>query len=291
MIGLLWCNLAGAQATNQPFIYYQDFEETDPVVFFTSNGKYTVNFKGLTQEKAFSGKRSFKLDVTIHSGYYCYWQIPLRIPLEGQLKFTARVLVGAETTARGAGLGLNVFYMPLAQSGCGDFDIYGPTNTQWNLVEKDLASAGRQWAANAAKPLWGVTTDNISVYADRIIIFLKGNAGQRVVVYIDDIKLEGTVPTDEALLQKTKWAPAQAAFDKKIQSWKDVLAQNETILTSLACNYGDREQDKKNALTITAALKTKAGVIEKKGVLSIAEEKEMETSLAQLTMMCKLLEP
>ncbi len=42
----------------KPFLYSQDFEgEADPVEFWTSGSKFTINFKGLTDEKDFSGKK------------------------------------------------------------------------------------------------------------------------------------------------------------------------------------------------------------------------------------------
>ena len=62
----------------EKFSYVQDFETEDPVAFWATNGEHEVHFKGLREEQAFSGKKSFKLDVTLKSpGYrYYYWKIP-----------------------------------------------------------------------------------------------------------------------------------------------------------------------------------------------------------------------
>ena len=55
-----------------------DFEEADPVEFWTGASDYTVNFKGLTDEFSHSGKRSFKLDITYNRGAaYSYFRAPL----------------------------------------------------------------------------------------------------------------------------------------------------------------------------------------------------------------------
>ena len=59
--------------------YSEGFEENDPVTFWTNGGKgeYQVNFKGLTSERAHSGKKSFKLDITfLRDGTFSYWAGP-----------------------------------------------------------------------------------------------------------------------------------------------------------------------------------------------------------------------
>ena len=83
------------------FSYAEDFEERDPVSFWTSNGEVEVNFKGLTEEQALTGKRSFKLDITVKSGSYHYWRAPVRMPCAGKARFTGAILV---TECKSAGL-------------------------------------------------------------------------------------------------------------------------------------------------------------------------------------------
>ena len=58
--------------------YHEGFETADPFVFWASNGSYTVNSKGLSTDRANSGTKSFKLDVTLPAGVYLYYKIPLR---------------------------------------------------------------------------------------------------------------------------------------------------------------------------------------------------------------------
>ena len=68
---LLSLNASGSEM--KPFLYTQDFEESDPVIFSESDGKkYTANFNGITEEKAFSGKKSYKLDIILDEGGYAY---------------------------------------------------------------------------------------------------------------------------------------------------------------------------------------------------------------------------
>src|SRR3989339_2083203 len=69
--------LPGHAQDLKPFAFVRDFEDgaaldIKPTV---ANGKYTVNFMGVTDEKAFAGAKSFKLQITAESGNYYAWLI------------------------------------------------------------------------------------------------------------------------------------------------------------------------------------------------------------------------
>ncbi|HPP13063.1 MAG TPA: hypothetical protein PKW42_10060, partial [bacterium] len=79
-------------ASNNPrVVFYQDFERGhDPVQLWrTSSSQYRVDFKGLTREKSFSGKGSFKLQVTVKEGSYTYWWLPVKIFPGASLRYSA----------------------------------------------------------------------------------------------------------------------------------------------------------------------------------------------------------
>ena len=94
--------------------YSEGFEENDPVTFWTNggNGEYRINFKGLTSERAYSGKKSFKLDITfLKDGIFSYWAGPVvDIPAVAGMKMTGHIYV--ESNPGGSvGLGTS-FYSP-----------------------------------------------------------------------------------------------------------------------------------------------------------------------------------
>ena len=213
----------------QPYLYVQDFEgEEDPVSFWGTNGKYTVNFKGLTEEKAFSGKKSFKLDVSFQEGSYFYWSIPVTVPAEGKLKFSARLLVGGETTGH-AGFGVNVNTSFPAASGCWAFSTFGSTG-EWGLIEEDVVNFVKKKVDKLTpKQLWGATGDNVCIYVDRIGFFLFGRPGKRVVVYVDDIKLKGEVPGEVSYKQEIqkRRAPYVQKFNEQIRLWEESIREAE----------------------------------------------------------------
>ena len=140
---LFLLNCAGARAQEgdlEPYRYAQTFEgEDDPVEFWKSDGLYTVHFKGLTEERKRSGTRCFKLDVTIEDGSYVYWSIPVRCPVEGELAFSAHMLLGGETTGT-AGLGLDFEVLPAGRSAQEAFTVCGSTGGEWKPIEGDAAA-------------------------------------------------------------------------------------------------------------------------------------------------------
>ena len=67
LFGLVWIGpprcmpvACAAQTGGGDVLRFEDFEDEDPVTFWATNGEYEVNFKGLTDERSYGGKR-FKL--------------------------------------------------------------------------------------------------------------------------------------------------------------------------------------------------------------------------------------
>lgn len=255
----------------RPFLYEQGFEEKDPVKFWGSNAKYTVNFKGLTEEKAFSGKKSFKLDVTLHGdNNYYYWQIPVALtPAEGNLGLSAHILLGKET--RGIiKLGVNLRYPTVPTSGAprSPTKFRGPT-TEWKLVEMDIGGGNDRNLM--VKRYWGMEGKNIGSYVDKIGIYIVG--GKRIVLYLDDIKLEGDIPTEASYKQeiKRRWAPYVQKFNELIASWEKAVREGE--------NTVEPDSQKEKDLM---RFKKEIAEIKKKGNLSPKKYDEMNFMLGRL---------
>lgn len=138
--------LAGSTATlSASPLYREDIEDADPVEFWTSNGEYEVHFKGISADRAFSGHRSFQLDITLKSGSYCYWAVPLRFPAAGDRKLAGRLFVEQAGEGVSVGLGGNFVFPPTVYSGCGTIDgVVGPS-TQWSVFARSL----REWARDS----------------------------------------------------------------------------------------------------------------------------------------------
>ncbi len=273
----------------KPYLYEENFEgEDDPVKFWCSNGKYTVNFKGLTEEKAFSGKKSFKLDVTFQSGSYFYWKIPLtrHIPAEGKLKFSGYIYVEQES-AGSASLGVNYSYFSdekrIFNGCCSRFGA--GTKGKWLLVEGDIVKSGKENVDKVMRKYnWEVIGDNVGTYLDFPVVFLDGREGDGIVVYVDDIKIEGEIPAEKDYKEeiKRRWAPAKKRFNEKISAWEEILEKAEKEIASLANLSKGVEKIKKEAESNISSLKAKIETAKKEGRIHPRDVKEIESYLKQL---------
>ncbi|MDD3925619.1 MAG: hypothetical protein PHT33_03055, partial [bacterium] len=268
-----------AEVMTEPYEYSQDFENTDPVSFWTSNGTYKENSKKLTGERAYAGAKSLELDVTFGTATYVYYAIPMNVPVEGSLSFSGRIQVRAENPKLQAGLGVNVSYLPTFRSGCAPLATYGPKADVWQVVEGDVAAWSNKQKAGGVGPCWEVTEANVGSCMSRIGLFLYGAPGERIVVNVDDVRLKGKVPTltDFQKDLSSRWAPAKAKIDAKVAAWNASLTQAEARIGSLA--DGD---EKTKSLHQIASLRKSIDAIAKRGYILKAEVSDMDKQINQL---------
>ena len=228
--------VALAAAQPGPFQYREDFEAKDPVQFWTSNGQYDINFKGLTDETAHTGQRSFKLDVTLKKGTYFYWSVPVRAAVGERLPFSGWIKVVKPTTAR-VGLGANFAFPPTRHSGCGAFDTVRRPNGRWRQISGDLAVEGHMRAGSVLpRYVKWATGKDVAVILDRIGIFVYGRAGQRLVCYIDDLTIKGDAPDakEQIALAMRRFRVCQERFQKQLDEWSRALDVCEAELSQVA---------------------------------------------------------
>ena len=294
--------LAGVQAAfaqhqdaahTEPFLYSQDFEAgPDPVRFWLSyRKKYTVNFKGLTDEKAYSGKRSFKLDVTFKESSRFLWHIPMErmVPVEGKLAFSGRMLLGEGTTAR-ATLGVSFCFPPTSHNACtAPYTSYKSTQGEWQSLEGDFVQRSKEIADQVMTAFnWGVRGRNVGAFLERIMFDLRGKAGQRVVLYVDDLKIEGGVPAEGTYREeiKRRWAPVAAVFDQKVSSWEAALREGEGKLGALTDLSPQAERMRREMVSAMRDIGTKVGEVKMRGEIRWQEQSQIDPFVDQLKSVC-----
>ena len=282
-VALVWrvCAQPAGPLPTKPFSYHEDFEGKDPVQFWVSNGKHEINFKGITEDMAFSGKRSFKLDVTLKSGSYHYWSAPVKVPCAGRLKFSGRIWV-EQPTSGSVGLGANFAFPPTHHSGCGPFDRFGKPTGEWKLQECDLVARGTDNADSVIRRYTsGPTGQNVVAYLDRWGLFIYGGAGKRVVVYVDDIRIEGEVPSKanyDAEAQK-RWQSARQAFLDRVAAWGGEIASALQKIDALGKLPPIGQRIKKATLDAADAAKAQLVKFEKRGYASPWEIDTLEAKV------------
>ena len=220
--------LPAAPLSLQPYSYHEGFEgEAPQVELWAKNGDATVNFLGPSDEQAYEGKRSLKLDVTIQGGSYHYWGVKVRVPCAGKVKLSARVFVADGTTAQ-VGFGTNMVFPPTTHSGCTPERSFAKPTGKWELVEADLVASGQRMARDVMSAVtMGTTAADVGAYLDYWSLFIIGGEGTRAIVYVDDVKIEGEVPAEkdyQADIQ-TRWTAAGEKFAKRITGWQQRLTQ------------------------------------------------------------------
>ncbi|NLC59554.1 MAG: hypothetical protein GX774_22170 [Armatimonadetes bacterium] len=219
-----------AEMPLRPFSYQEGFEGDAPAVAqWASNGESEVHFLGPTEEQAFTGKRSLKLDVTLKSGSYHYWGVPVPVPCLGKLRLSARVRLVEGNTAT-VGFGANYLFPPSRHSGCAPVESGNAPAPEWKLVECDLvATASAVADAVMATHTGTAQGEDVTPRLDRWAIFITGSAGQRATLYLDDIRIEGEVPDDAtvAALTRERWEKGQERFRKRVAGWQSAVAEAE----------------------------------------------------------------
>ena len=228
----------GAPPTRAPFLYQEGFEGKAPTFTkWAANGEAEILFSGPTTEKAFSGTHSYKLDIVLKSGSYYYYGVPMSVACDGKLAMSARVWVGEGTTAR-VGFGTNMEYPPTRHSGCRSESFPKPTKG-WKLTTGDLVERGQGGADSVLRRhTTHLTGKNAGAVLDRWSLFIYGKAGDRAVVYVDDVELKGEVPERKAyegwIAQRLD--AAKAEFLKQVVAWEKELKALASKLPQTVAN-------------------------------------------------------
>ncbi|MBN1345659.1 MAG: hypothetical protein JXQ73_23405 [Phycisphaerae bacterium] len=231
---LVICLFAGLGAAEEiplrAFSYHEGFEGTCPKLeLWATNGSSTVVFSGPSEEQAFEGKRSLKLDVTLDEGSYHYFGVKCPVPCMGKLTLSARVYVADGTTAR-VGFGTNMRYPPTHHTGCSPAKTFDSPTRDWQRVEIDLVARGINGADSVMGNYTATTRgQDVGAVLDRWSLFILGGKGNRAVVYLDDIRIEGQVPSDADFKKEIdrRWAGGQKRLQGRLDDWRAQVAASK----------------------------------------------------------------
>ncbi|HAH87898.1 MAG TPA: hypothetical protein DCL60_11085 [Armatimonadetes bacterium] len=265
----------------EKFSYTANFDETDPVQFWIGSKDYTVNFKGLTDEKSAEGKKCFKLDITLGSSAFVYWNIPMPrpVPAEGILKFSGRVYLGEASTGTAVLMSsysyppstIRDFTMPLRKMA---------DKGKWLPVQGDLVDIGK--IPDIGRWEWG-GPDN-GRYLDRVLVRLNGQKGDRVVIYLDDFKIEGEVPARAEYTKEVnrRWAPIREKVEKQAAKWRASLEKNAKYIEDINADAEFAIQVKKEALAKIPGLRARIKTILSRGAMSIKEFQQIDNGIKDI---------
>ncbi len=214
--------LSASGMQTEPFSYTQDFESQCPAKFAWNNGDYRVNYEGLTTERSAGGDKSLKLDVTLRGTAWVCWLIPLpaEVPVERGIRVSFDYYIDPASTANDWAWNLYYSYPPIdAPFYQPVMNVYTKQNAgMWKTLQADAAAFRTPTRSYAA---WGVEAQNVMTCLRGIGIEIRGSAGDRMVLYIDNFKVSGKVPSAAAYQHelRDRWSPAREQIAGEMRSW------------------------------------------------------------------------
>ncbi len=261
------------------FKYVQNLNSVDPFVFWTTDGTYTVHYKGITDDILSPSGKSFKLDVTLKGATYAYWMIPLRVPNIGQLTIKGDIRV-EKTTGCSVALGTNVSLWPAPISGVNILERIEQPSELWTSTEGDLVAAGKKISTQLnSQYLGGASTADHGSWTDRIGLFIFSPHGGRIVVRVSNLRLQGIVPEESAyeFYAKTVWQ----SYLKRIMG--EIQTKSELIL-----GYTPKESTPSNIEVSLRKTKSLTNdllkTIQDRGYPTPSEYAEVDTLFKQFTI-------
>ena len=227
-------------------IYSNDFEQKDDVGGTpNTNGTCRSNFKGLSEEKARSGKKSLKLDFTVSGGHFCYWYCNKNFRPEPGLSFSGQVY---STGGANVSLGIRVIF-PRAVKGskaplrtaCWPLPApFGIIPGSWSTVMADNVyerimgvAKGSGWNPEGAYFTWYVTVSGGRRGA------WDGN-NVRIVVYVDDVIIRQQVKATENPKTGEDRGCRIVAKDLDGDGKVEVVLENEFVKLVFSPHHGGR---------------------------------------------------
>ncbi len=182
-------------------LYHNGFEAGDEgMVRWWDNGEFVVNFAGISEEKAYNGKSSFKLDISFRTGTASYWKgTHFYIPLKGSPTVRGALLVEKGSARLGFG-----FYGG-ASGMCGS-----------GGESKQLPSGWQEWESKNEPSL--VDTDHL----EWVAVYINSPAGENVVLYLDEFEVVGIpMPELSQRIEKQITTEADEARKASEESFRD----------------------------------------------------------------------
>lgn len=219
----------------RPYAQQEGFETDDPVILWESEGSFRIRFKGLTNEDSAQGTQSFKLDLEFETDGHCIWRIPWGVPLEGPMEQSFQWRAGRHCNTELLGVGYRLAFTPT--------DTYYRRNS-CTIQGKSLKGNASEWSTcveNFGTPGWlddlitsevraGPLSLKVAAHVTKYdmgasmdpLVWIKGKAGQRAVLYLDNLKISGEAPdpaTYHEAVQR-RFDTASASFHQQLREWK-----------------------------------------------------------------------
>ncbi|HEX2960283.1 MAG TPA: hypothetical protein VHO43_00730 [Ignavibacteriales bacterium] len=191
LLVLLVYYFANISILSHDFVYAENFDSSSLMVKpWISNAGFTVNYMGLTSERKFEGRRTFKFDVTLHGDRekecYYYWAIPIRVKFHGDLKYSAKVWADSSADKL-LSMGFSFIYPPARSKYNSAVNLFnGWSNISGSITEEELGNE-----ANFYNRALLASSYSQGRELERFGIFMRGKGEHRLTFYLGKLELKG----------------------------------------------------------------------------------------------------
>ena len=236
LIGLTGIILSVQSSVRAEDYYADDFEQKDDVKFWCCGPQakgqvknFRINSKGIVSAaeggKVFSGKKAFKLDITLDKGagrvanqesvYYNYWKGPnIKIPLNKPVYISGYIYPEQvpNDVEVSIGFGVQGTLRTLAKftQGNAPIKVKLPAKDGWKFQQINLREfliEEGPWNADTTLQFWYIH-----------IVSSKPFHGQRIVLYVDDIKVSSEGQAMKLLSENPYRVNYKSAFSDRPQN-------------------------------------------------------------------------
>jgi len=211
--------LFSSSLSAQNFSYVQSFESSNPFKFWSSNATYKINFFGPSSDRAAAGTKSLKMDITVNGSgtkeCYYYWILPVYTNLVGSMDLTAKLWMSSET-AQYVSLGYHYEFPPTGL----ERTPLAPKVTRYSTwfdykvsLDEDVLYHADYFSKNK---IYGSTVDDFGRELTFLQLIIKVRGSKRLVFYIDNIQVKGTVLSNSTYT--SKYNSAWSAFKNRLSA-------------------------------------------------------------------------
>ena len=224
-------------------LYTMDFEIGDPFAVWANNGTFTINEKKLVTDKSTNGSQSLYIDVTLGTTPYLYFIAPIRFPASGASRFSGDLFVLSTTGYAQAALGTSASAFPAPHSGFViQADRLGVTPSWTKQQIPNLTLTARTTVDSVMKQyVGGATGEDTGNWIDGAAIYIWGEPGANIKLYVDNIKIDGyygSPISDYTTTANSLWSAYKARIAIQVNNMADyILSQTIANPSTFQSNY------------------------------------------------------
>ncbi len=260
---------------------------------WASNGQYTVNYMGFSNEKMYDGKEAYKIDISFEDATYCYFSVPLneKVPAIGNLQVNAVYSVGKENEGQIA-FGNNLTFYPSTLSGIISTGRNSPSFDEWKSSFVSINNEAPLVKQRVfTEYVSGLNEDDTGTYVNKLGIYLYGKSHQRIVLYIGDLNISGYIPDvkeyNNQILEN--WKSAENSLQSNLSEISEQLNILNTKFNNITVNQFIANKTKEIALNKIIQLKEQVKIAGQRKYLLSEEKAQLNSSVSTLQYAIKNL--